>query len=209
MKNEERGGSKFLTVVLVLILAGLIGFLAWFIVCESGWISLGSTSRFASYLNENNYQAAYAVRSNSENSGFMQDLDKHLDAYFELCLSQNYPEDAWIKYRGLELFEADISQCVLDKLDEITYSYFRGSFSETDAKTYLSRIGKFDFASKKLADCVRAINHKQAGEEAYKKGIEYFNAGELAKAKAEFAKVSIYANEYSEACRYIKACEES
>ncbi len=192
-KKEDTGGSVILTVVLVILILALIGALLF--TLNSAGVSLPAFDRsgmsFTEALEEYNYQAAYTIYvSSPDKTEKVIELNGHLNGYFEKCMSEDYSSDLWTQYRGIEIFNEDIRQNVLDKMDQLVVGYYNNEYSEDDVKTYLSRISRFSFTDEKYSECVKQVNNKDASDKAYSDGVEFFNSGQIEKAVEAFRKVS-------------------
>ncbi len=194
-KENSIGSSPFVTILLTVVIIGLVGVLGY-VLNMAGYITLpkidiGKASRFEQALNENNYQAAYTVFSNTgDKTGELEALEAHLDGYFTLCFSDKYESSTWTTYRGVEVFNEHISPKVLSKLDEIVSRFYSGEFSEQDAKTYVSRVGKFSFAKEKVTLCSEEIGKRDTSKKAYEEGVTLYNSGNFEDAVKAFRKVS-------------------
>lgn len=193
-QKKEKGGSVFVTVLLVILIIGLVGALLY-VLNMAGvpfpFVQTVKNSNFQKALNENNYQAAYTVYNNSDNKTVEeQAVQAHLNSYFELCFSMDYADTTWSDFRGIEVFNELIKRPVLDKMDETVKLFYNGQYSEDDTKTYLSRLAKFSFCKEKLTDCVEEVEKKDASDKAYAQGVEYYIQGEYEKSVIEFKKVS-------------------
>lgn len=188
--------SPVLTILLSAAILVMAGFLIYFFVfSESGLLySHSGSGKFAAALSENNYQAAATIWKEAEEKGtqdsLSDELTAHLEEYFSLCFSADYTSEVWTRYRGLEVFKASIEPAVYARLDEITAAFYRGEYTQEDAKTYLSRAGRFGFAAEKLSDCAEEIEHKTVSDKAFAEGSAFYSAGEYAKAVEELRKVS-------------------
>ena len=192
-KKEDSGGSVFLTVILVILIIALVGTLIF--TLDALGISIPLFERagmsFSSALEENNYQAAYTIYASSENKEKeLTELEVHLNGYFEKCTSEDYNSDVWTTYRGIEVFNEDIKENVLDKMDLLVTEYYNNGYSEKDVKTYLARISKFSFADEKYNECIKQVNNKDASDKDYAEGVQFFNEGKIEEAVEAFKKVS-------------------
>lgn len=193
-KDEGTGGSVVLTVVLIAVIVVLIGVLLY-VLSVSGvelpFMQGVRNGKFEQALDEHNYQAAYTVYDASTDKAVEEALvTEHLNDYFETCLSGDYTAEVWMQYRGIEVFNALITEDVYIKLDEIVKRYYAGEYTEDEAKTYLSRVGKFSFVKEELTDAVNEVKSKNASDNAYKDGVELYNNGEFEQAVTRLKKVS-------------------
>lgn len=191
---EEKGGSVLVTVVLSILIIGLV-FALLYVLNMVGvplpFVQGIRENSFEKALNSYNYQAAYTVYDKSENkSNEEQALNEHLNTYFELCFSSDYNDTTWQQYRGIEVFNSLIKETVLQKLQTTVTEYYEGKYSESDVKTYLSRISKFSFCKEELADALDEVNKKDFSDKAYAQGVELYINGEFEKSVLEFKKVS-------------------
>lgn len=155
------------------------------------FLGFAKVNKFEKALNENNYQAAATVFIESQNrDAELESLKNHLDSYFDLCFSAEYNDDTWKKYRGIEVFNEYIKDDVLNELSSTVSRFYSGEFDETNAKVFLSRIGKFSFAKQNLADCVDEVEYKQESDKAYSAASELITNGEYADAIKMLKKVS-------------------
>ncbi|MBE7092157.1 MAG: hypothetical protein E7365_03135 [Clostridiales bacterium] len=212
-KKQEKGGSVFLSVILIMLIIALVS--ALFYVLNMVGVPLPfvqrvKNSNFEKALTSNNYQAAYTIYDKSDNKTTEDEaLINHLNGYFELCFLAEYNDDTWPQYRGIEIFNDVIKPTVLNKLDETVLAYYNGEYSEDDVKVYLSRLAKFSFCKEKLVDCVDEVESKDASDKAYNKGVELYATGEYEKAVIEFKKVSSSdANRYPKATEGIERCKQ-
>lgn len=215
-RRASKKDSPVLTVFLLAAIILMAGFLIYFFVfSENGFLySHSKSGKFAAALSENNYQAAATIWKEAEQKGtqdsLSDELAAHLEQYFSLCFSADYTSDIWTRYRGLEVFKSSIEQPVYDKLEEITTAFYRGEYSAEDAKTYLSRAGRFSFASEKLSDCAEEIEHKTVSDKAFAEGSAFYSAGEYTKAAEELRKVSEKdTQKYASAQELLKNCLEA
>ena len=193
MAKKKKDGSKFLTVLLVVLVILLIGALVFTLYTFGIEIPFLNRNENAleKALNENNYQAAYTVYDASENKDAETlILYQHLDEYFLLCESDEYSSDVWTKYRGLEVFKAEIEDTVLKKMEDVVLRYYNGTIEEDAAKTYLSRLSKFSFANEKYDECIKDVGLKDFSDKAYLEGVELYNQGKIEDAVKAFIKVS-------------------
>lgn len=150
--------------------------------------------RFEQALSENNYQAAGAAMQemNGLSPKMQQTLDRHLDGFFSLVCSDEYTDQTWSAWRGIEVFSPQIKDTVLAKMDELTQGYYTGSIDEQSVKTYVSRLGKFSFADEKLVDCTKAISEKTASDKAYQQAYQLYQQNDFVGAHALFNQVSSF-----------------
>ncbi len=193
-QKKEKGGSVFVTVILSVLIIGLICVLLYvlnMVGVPLPFVQGIRETNFEKALQNYNYQSAYTIYDKSENkSNEEQALHAHLNSYFELCFSQEYNDTSWQQYRGIEVFNVLIKDEVLQKIDQTVTEYYQGAYSETDVKTYLSRIAKFSFCKEKLTDAVDEVNKKDSSDKAYNQAIDLYNKGEYEKSVLEFKKVS-------------------
>ena len=208
--------SRALTILLSAAILVMTGFLIYFFLfSENGLLYLHSGSgKFAAALHENNYQAAATIWKEAEEKGTQEslsdELSVHLEEYFSLCFSADYTSEVWTRYRGLEIFKAFIEPAVYAKLDEITAAFYREEYSQDEAKTYLSRAGRFGFASEKLSSAIEEVEHKAVSDKAFAEGSAFYSAGEYAKAAEELQKVSEKdSQKYTSAQELLANCLES
>lgn len=166
--------------------------------------------RFSRALAAKNYQAAAAaMREYGKLTQNMNDkLNEHIDEFISLCFSENYsPDETPKQYLGLEIFSAQAEIPFFDKMNETVAAFYDGTLDKQTAKTYLSRLGQFDFSSDKLKECVLAVNGKEKSDEAYASGTALYASGKFVEAAAELKKVlSEDKIKYSSAREYIEKC---
>lgn len=150
--------------------------------------------RFEKALKQHNYQAAGA--SMAEFGRFSEkmqaELDKHLEEFVLLCCSQEYNDQTWSTWRGIEVFAKQIKEPVLNKMTQLVEGYYTGSIDEQSVKTYVSRLGKFSFADEKLQDCTNAIAQKNASDKAYNEAYTLYLKQDYVAAYPLFKEVSPY-----------------
>ncbi len=212
-RHASKKDSPVLTVFLMTVILLMAAFLIYFFVfSDNGFLyAHTSTGKFAEALEENNYQAAATVWKDAEAKGkqetLCEELSQHLQNYFAVCFSSEYTSDTWTLYRGLEIFKTQIEQPVYDKLQEITAAFYRDEYSEEEAKTYLSRVGRFGFADDMLSECAEEINYKSVSDKAYTDGSAYYNAGQYPEAVRELRKVSQQDQQkYASAQQFLTYC---
>lgn len=215
-RAETKKESSALTVVLLAAILLMAGFLAYFFLfSESGFLYARSGSgRFAEALSQNNYQAAATLWKEAEEKGRQEtlrgELSAHTEEYFALCFLEEYTADTWTRYRGLEVFKEEIEPLVYAKLEAITAAFYRGEYTVEEAKTYLSRVGRFGFAAEQLEQAVDEVAHKAVSDKAFAEGSAFYSAGEYAKAAAELHKVSPRDEQkYASAQELLKNCLEA
>lgn len=214
-QEQEKGGSIIITALLLVVIVALIGVLGYVLVeteiINFPQLSFTKAGSFEKALKENNYQAAATIFENSVSKEVeLQELDVHLQEYFNLCFSEEYDSSLWTRYRGIEVFNEHIKEKVINKMNETVSRFYNNEFDETSAKTYLSRLGKFSFASETLVLCVEEVEAKNGSDTAYRKGVDLYNQGEFEKAVAEFKKVSeLDENRYPLAQTAIEACKNA
>ncbi len=167
--------------------------------------------RFKNALEENNYQAAGASRDEfGKLSNEMQkSLDAHLNQFIAICCSDEYNDQTWPTWRGIEIFAEEIKEPVINKMTELVEAYYTGSIDEYSVKTYVSRLGKFSFADKKLSDCKDAIAEKNASDKAYQEAYELYLKQDYVAAYPLFEKVSKYdVPKRTSAEAYMQSCIE-
>ena len=190
---EEKKHSKgiLLTVLLLAVLAVAALCVLGYFGINVPFLSFAKSSQFKKALDEHNYQAASTVLNGSvSKEGELSFLDEHLEDFFNICFSEDYGENTWSEFRGIEVFNGYIKDKVLQKMDETVTRFYQGELSKDDAKKYIARLGKFSFASEKLTDCVGDINEKEASSENYNQGISLANEGKFEEAVALLKKVS-------------------
>ncbi|MBR2861910.1 MAG: hypothetical protein IKB86_08755 [Clostridia bacterium] len=213
--EEEKGGSKIVTALLLVVIMALIGVLGYVLVeteiINFPQLTFTKAGAFEKALKENNYQAAATVFENSLSKEIeLEKLNAHLQEYFDLCFSDTYEASVWTRYRGIEVFNEHIKEKVENKMDETVSRFYNNEFDETAAKTYLSRIAKFSFADEKLVYCVEQVEAKNASDTAYRKGVDLYNQEEFEQAVNELKKVSeLDENRYPLAQTAIEACKNA
>lgn len=190
MKKHSRLPLIIFIFVLVLALCAAVWYMGE-IGINIPFLSFAKVNKFEKALNENNYQAAATVLIESQNKDAeLESLKNHLNAYFALCFSAEYNDDTWKKYRGIEVFNEYIKDDVINELNNTVSRFYSGEFDETNAKIFLSRIGKFSFAKRNLADCIDEVEYKQESDKAYSAASELISNGEYADAIRTLKKVS-------------------
>ena len=209
MREKKSNSALFilLGILFILLVGALLFTLKTFNIEIPLFKSQSGTIKNA--LNENNYQAAYTLYAETgKTQAETEIIYEHLNEYFALCESEEYTNNAWTCYRGIEVFNAEIKEAVLDKMDEIVSRYYGNEITENDAKNYLSRISKFSFASEKYEECVLQIGKKDSSDKAYLEGIELYNQGKIEEAVKAFKKVSTMDTErYPLALDAIERCK--
>ena len=150
--------------------------------------------RFKKALEQNNYQAAGASASEIGrlSEKMQEDLDRHLQEFIALCCSEEYTDQTWSAWRGIEVFAEQIKEPILNKMTELVEGYYTESIDEQSVKTYISRLGKFSFADEKLQDCVKAISQKNASDKAYNEAYALYVKQDYVAAYPLFDLVSPY-----------------
>lgn len=160
-KKKETGRKKFI------MLATAFGvFIIALVLLFGPQSEVAHNIRFSKALKQQNYQAAKTsmVEMGRCTLSMQGTIDKHLEEFIKLCESENYSNDAWSKYRGFEVFSDQIQRALFDEMDSVTERYFSNALDEETAKTYLYRLGRFDFSDHKYKDCLAQI--KYPAEEA-------------------------------------------
>lgn len=200
-----------LTVIIIILAVVFLGlyFLASYYKADIPFFGFVKSSEFESALNEYNYQAAATVFLSTKNtSEELEVLRIHLNSYFEQCFSDSYDDTVWQKYRGIEVFAEYIESDVFAQAENTVKRYYAGEFTETQAKTYLSRVCKFGFAKNKLSDCRDGINYKNTSDKAYSDGAEFILNGDYVSAIKELKKVSVFDEaKYSASVTGINDCK--
>jgi len=195
--DEEKrtfGNSWVVTVLIILLFGGIIAGGAYYLG-ELGYdvpfFKHDKVSRFADALNENNYQMAYSIYINSSNQAVeLNELNAHLNSFFELCASEEYSSECWSKIRGLEIFKDEIEPQVTARMNEIVSQAYNDIIGIEKAKTLLSRVGKFDFELDNLRKCGEQLNEKADSDAMYLEGVYAFNGGDYVTAVEAFKQVS-------------------
>ncbi len=194
VKKENSFVSWLVTAVLIIVIVGAVCaciYVLGMYGLEIPLVKFDRASKFETALADNNYQGAYYLFENSkEKTAEEASLDAHLNEYFALCLSEEYSDETWSYYRGLEIFKENIEQKVYSKTDEIVQSVYDGVVDDEQALIYLSRVAKFDFALENKRACTSEIKEKKASDEAYAAGVDKYNAGEQAEAVKMLKNVS-------------------
>lgn len=195
-------------IVLCVIFSGLY-FLSSKNIIDVPFFGFVKSGKFETALNEYNYQAAATVfLSTKDTSEELEVLRAHLNTYFDLCFTEQYDDTVWQKYRGLEIFAEHIKSDVFTQAESTVKRFYSGEFTETQAKTYLSRICKFGFAKNKLSDCRDGISYKKTSDEAFSSAAEMIINGDYPSAVKELRKVSEFDEaKYSAAIEGIESCK--
>lgn len=204
MAKKKKRPIFAVCLISVLIVAGVLYYLV------GPQSEFAHNRRFANGVKEYNYQAAGKAKSEyGELTESMKSaLDENLNEYIELCYSEKYEDTSFAKYRGLEIFTEYIQENLEAKMSETVNGFYSGEIDETTAKTLISRLGKFDFASKKLTDCARAIREKKTSDASYEEGLELYYSGKYDSAKEKFACVSEFDKEkYASAQSFSQSCD--
>lgn len=189
-KNEKRPKRIFAVLLLLLVLIIAAIYILGYLGINIPFFGFAKSNKFKSALKEYNYQAASTVLNNTvSKDAELAYLDEHLNKYFDLCFSEEYNDKTWTKYSGIEVFNEYTKDKVLSKMDETVSRYYNGELSKDDVKKYLSRLGKFSFASEKLIDCVALVNEKDISAENYAQGIALANQGKYQEAVELLKKV--------------------
>ncbi len=193
-EKENSFASWLVTAVLIIVIVGAVCaciYVLGMYGLEIPFVKFDRASKFEIALTENNYQAAYYLYANSKDQTAEEaTLDAHLNEYFALCFSEEYSDETWTHYRGIEIFRENIEQKVYAQADGIVQNVYDGITDTDSALVYLSRVEKFDFALENKRKCVEEIKGKQASDTAYAQGVEKYNTGEQAEAVELLKKVS-------------------
>ena len=193
-KKEKSEGFGAINVILIILIIALIGALLYTLKVfnvDIPFVNPVIQSDFEKALSENNYQAAYTEYASSEDtSGELESLREHLREYFKLCYSDEYQDNTWSLYRGIEIFNEHIQEDVLNEMDDLVIRYYNDEFSEDDAEKYLSRLSKFSFTKEKRTLCLEQLAQRDASRKAYSDGVELYNEGKFREAVEKFKRVS-------------------
>ncbi len=209
--SEENKHSK--GILLTLLFLAVLSVAALCVLGYFGinvpFLSFAKSSQFKKALDEHNYQAASTVLNESvSKESELSFLDDHLEDYFNICFSEDYGDNTWSEFRGMEIFNSYIKDKVLQKMDDTVARFYAGEFSKDDAKKYISRLGKFSFASEKVTDCTNDINAKEISAENYNQGVALANEGKYEEAVKLLKKVSEKDSiHYSAAQEAINTCK--
>ncbi len=197
-----------MAIILCIIFSGLY-LLSSRNVIDVPFFGFVKSGKFEKALNEYNYQAAATVfLSTKDTSEELEVLRTHLNTYFDLCFTEQYDDTLWQKYKGLEIFAEYIKSDVFAKAESTVKRFYAGEFTETQAKTYLSRVCKFGFAKNKLSDCRDGILYKKTSDEAFSSAAEMIINGDYPSAVKELRKVSEFDEaKYSASVDGIESCK--
>ena len=186
MEKQKNGKtaetSRGTTVVLAVLLAVLLCGIGIFVLTHwenAPWKEQIIADRFADALNEFNYQrAATVIAEDGQTERSEQVLLNHLRGYFDRCDADDYSDDDWKRYRGVEVFNEQITDAVFAQMDGVVARFYTEQLTETQAKTVLERLAKFSFTEKKLKACFAALAAKPLSDEAYRLGRAAFARAE-------------------------------
>lgn len=192
-KKKPSGGSGGVTLILIVLLVLLLAGIGVFLVNHwenAPWQEKIVADRFAEALNAYNYQrAATVIAEEGQTEKTEQVLINHLQGYFERCTAADYTDADWSRYRGIEVFNPLITDAVYGEMDAVIVRFYTEQLTEKEAKTVLSRLGKFSFTDKKLKTCTEEIAAKPASDEAYRLGQAAFANAEWIETVTQMRKV--------------------
>ncbi len=212
-KKEKSEGFGAVNVILIILIIALIGALLYtlkVLEVDLPFIDPVIENDFERALNENNYQAAYTEYASSKDQrSELESLREHLREYFRLCYSDEYQDNTWSLYRGIEIFNEHIQEDVFLEMDDLVIKYYNDEFSEADAKKYLSRLSRFSFTREKETLCLEQLALRDASHKAYSDGVDLYNEGKYREAVEKFKKVSSKDSQrYPLALEALEYCKE-